>query len=300
MKLELLDRLMPALEKRPPRVKLRLFTSGSCRHPEWVTLRGGGLRPVTIPAMWACIEHPSYGWILFDTGYAARFLEATSRLPEKLYRMMTPVQFLSEESAAEQLRRTGIDPAQVGKIVISHFHADHVAGLRDFPNARFIYNPVAYEAVRELTGLSALRRAFLPELLPEDFESRSDTLASAPVITLPPELGFPFPSARDVLGDGSLLAVDLPGHADGQIGLLLATELHTYFLCADAAWSSRAYREARPPHPLAGVIMPSRSDYRESFGRIIQFHRQFPEVRIIPSHCAEASSRWTPGRGTLL
>jgi glyoxylase-like metal-dependent hydrolase (beta-lactamase superfamily II) len=293
MKLDLLERMRPG--ERAPRVKLRLFTSGSCRHPEWVTLRGGSLKPITIPAMWACIEHPVHGLILFDTGYASRFIEATNRMPERLYRMMTPVAFRPEEGAAEQLHRCGIDPAHVRRIVISHFHADHVAGLRDFPNARFIYERGAYEAVRRLTGLAALRRAFLPKLLPDDFEARSDTLAEAEAIMPPSELGFPFPVARDVLGDGSLLAVDLPGHADGQIGLLLATERHSYFLCADAVWSSRAYREARPPHPLAGVIMPSRSAYRESFDRLVRFHRQFPEVRLIPSHCAEASDRWTRG-----
>ncbi|WP_235941202.1 MBL fold metallo-hydrolase [Paenibacillus puerhi] len=277
------------------RVKLRLFTAGCCKHPEWVTLRGGALAPVSIPAMFACIEHPSRGYMLFDTGYASRFLEATDRLPARLYRMLTPVRFREEEGAAEQLRRSGIDPAEIGLIMISHFHADHIAGLRDFPHARFIYESSGYEAVKQLTGMAALRRAFLPELLPDDFEARSDRLSADRRIMPPAESGFPFPYVTDVLGDGSILAVDLPGHADGQIGLFLSTERHTYFLCADAVWSSRAYRESRPPHPLAGVIMPSRVHYAQSFERVVSLHSRFPHIRIVPSHCPEASARWTGG-----
>ncbi|SDD23215.1 Metallo-beta-lactamase superfamily protein [Paenibacillus sp. UNCCL117] len=295
MRPDWLERIGLKAKLRAPALRLRLFTAGACSHPEWVTLRGGTLRTVKIPAMFACLEHPQHGHILYDTGYAGRFLEATARLPARLYRMVTPVSFRPEQGAAEQLRRCGIDPARIGKIVISHFHADHVAGLRDFPHARFLYEPEAYAAVRRLTGLAALRRAYLPELLPENFAARSDIWSPEAWQSTDPATGFPFSSVLDVLGDGSLLAVKLPGHADGQIGLLFATERHMYFLCADAVWSSRAYRESRPPHPLAGLIMPSRTDYHSSFERIVRFHRLYPEVRIIPSHCSEASGRWSGG-----
>ncbi|KEQ27763.1 MBL fold metallo-hydrolase [Paenibacillus tyrfis] len=276
-----------------PKVKLRLFAAGYCTHPEWVTLRGGSLRSCHIPAIFACIKHPVFGAIVVDTGYSERFIRETNRLPERLYRMITPVVFREEESAVRQLAACGVTPEQVQTVIVTHFHADHVAGLRDFPNATFLYVPEAYNAVKSLRGLAALRRAYLPGLLPESFERRSQPILRDRKVELPAD--FPFSYGIDVMGDGSLLAVDLPGHADGQIGLLLSTERHDYLLCADAAWSSRAIRENRPPHPLAGLIMPDRRQYRDSFERLVRLHERYPTLRIVPSHCPEIWGKWIRG-----
>ncbi|TMV52311.1 MBL fold metallo-hydrolase [Paenibacillus mesophilus] len=275
------------------KVGLRLFAAGYCTHPEWVTIRGGSLRNCRIPALFACIEHPTFGTVLVDTGYSGRFLRETDRLPGRLYRAVTPVFFREEDSAARQLEHCGITAEQVRVIIITHFHADHIAGSKDFPNAQFVYLPKAYDAVKRLRGLAALRRAFLPGLLPDRFEERSRPIRPDARIALPPEI--PFPYALDALGDGSVLAVELPGHADGQIGLLMATERHDYLLCADAAWSGRAVRENRPPHPIAGLIMPDRRQYADSFRKLVELKRRFPKLRLVASHCPEVWREWVPG-----
>ncbi|KKC48265.1 MULTISPECIES: MBL fold metallo-hydrolase [Paenibacillus] len=276
-----MDVKLPTTKK----VKLTLHAAGYCKHPEWVTIRGGGRGAIRIPALFACIEHPDAGILLWDTGYASRFLTETDKLPARLYRMTTPVVFRAEESAARQLTARGIAPEQVNGIIVSHFHADHIAGLKDFPNARFYYEAEAYEKVRHLRGISAVRRAFLPGLLPADFLERSQAIDPRKKVKLPE--AYPFSDAADVLGDGSLLAVPLPGHADGQIGLLLSTEESDHLLCADAAWSSAAIRGNRPPHLLAGLIMPDRKAYADSLDRLVRLQRRMPDLRIIPSHCPE-------------
>ncbi|CAG7642001.1 N-acyl homoserine lactonase AttM [Paenibacillus solanacearum] len=267
------------------KVKLRLFAAGYCKHPEWITIRGGGVAAIRIPALFACIEHPEAGILLWDTGYADRFLTETEKLPNRLYRAVTPVWIRSEDNAVRQLASVGIAPEQVKGIIISHFHADHIAGLKDFPAASFYYTQEAYEGVRLLRGIAAVRKAFLPGLLPADFVQRSRIIP--PARRIDPPVNDPFPDAMDVLGDGSLLAVGLPGHAAGQIGLLLSTQQQDYLLCADAVWSSAAYREHRPPHPLAGLMMESKRQYDQSLERLVRLHREFPALRIIPSHCPE-------------
>lgn len=261
-------------------IELRLMAAGSCRSPEWVTIRGGGLAPIQIPALFALLHHPTLGPILYDTGYAPRFFTETARFPPRVYRWITPVQITEEQTAAAQLRRLGIEPEAVRLIILSHFHADHLGGVLDFPNARFIYLPAAWKAVRGTTGVAAVKRAFLPGLLPPDFEARSLPLTKA--ITLSPSLA-PFTEGYDVLGDGSVLGVRLDGHATGQLGIVVGETL----LCADAAWSSKAVRENRPPHPLARLIMDDPAAYRASFGALHQLHRRNPSLRIIASHCGE-------------
>ena len=271
-------------------VRLRLLAAGACSHPEALTLRGGTVRPVPFPAGFACIGHPEHGVVLFDTGYSARFFAETARLPAALYRWITPVAYRDEDGAASQLRRLGIAADDVRYVVLSHFHADHIGGARDFPQARFIYREEAYRAVARLGKLASVRAGYLPGLLPDDLAARSRPLEACAAVKLPGTM--PFACGYDVFGDGSIVAVDIPGHAAGQIGLFLSTGPYTYFLCADAVWSSRAYREGRPPHRLAGLIMDNREQYRDSFERIRRLHEAHPDIRIVPSHCGEALAGW--------
>lgn len=276
----------PAVIAAKVRVKLRLYAAGSCRNPEWLTLRGGTWKSVSFPAGFACIFHPEHGCILFDTGYSARFFDETKRFPASIYRMVTPVTFRNEESAVNQLQRQGIAAEDIRYVVLSHFHADHIGGVRDFPAARLLYKREAYDAVKNLGPFASVKAAFLPGLLPDDFEERSLYIEDVPRRNLPE--GFPFSTGYDLFGDGSLVAVDVPGHAAGQIGVFLATESGEYFLCADAAWSSRAFRERRRPHAAAGLIMADRRRYSDTFERLCRLHEQYPSIRIIPSHCREA------------
>jgi glyoxylase-like metal-dependent hydrolase (beta-lactamase superfamily II) len=275
----------PAIVSGVP-VELRLIAAGYCRHPEALTMRGGTVRPVPFPAGFALIRHPLHGYILFDTGYSARFFEETKRFPAALYRIVTPVTFRSEDSAIHQLLRRGIEGKQIGHVVLSHFHADHTAGLRDFPHARIWHKREAYAAVRNLGAFAAVKAGYLPGLLPGDFEERSLYVEETAGCGLPDDC--PFSAGYDLFGDGSLIAVDVPGHAAGQIGLFLRTAGDEYFLCADAVWSSRAYREGRKPHAAAGLITDDRKSYADSFERICRLHRQYPHIRIVPSHCREA------------
>ncbi|WP_311764793.1 MBL fold metallo-hydrolase [Paenibacillus agricola] len=297
----------------PPIERLHWLSAGYCTHHEWVTMRGGVFQAVQFPAGFACIEHPHAGLILFDTGYSERFAKETSHFPTSIYGRLTPVYFQKEQSASSQLRQLGYAPQDVAIIMISHFHGDHIAGLRDFPNTQFIYAAEAYEAVYRKRGLAAVKAGYLPGLLPDDFEKRSRpfrlqplsasatkhsfpvSALSAPSLAIPTEAvrytalpnGSPFPVGYDILGDGSLVAIDLPGHAAGQIGLFLSTTEQDYLLCADAAWSSRAIRDNLPPHPLAGIIMSNRKGYADSFAKLVELHQRFPSLCIMPTHCLE-------------
>ncbi|MFS0870228.1 MBL fold metallo-hydrolase [Paenibacillus xylanilyticus] len=274
------------------RVELHLGAAGYCTHPEFLTLRGGSLRPVPFPAGFACIIHPVHGPMLLDTGYSSRFFKETAHLPNALYRHITPVVYREEDSAVQFLAKLGLKAADIRYIILSHFHGDHIAGVRDFPEAQLIYLPRAYDAVRSLGPMAAVKAGFLSGLLPENFADRSLPVMKQPERWASAGEEFPFSEVYDIFGDGSLLGVDVSGHADGMMGLLLSTGEHDYFLCADAVWSSRAFREQRRPHALAGIIMSNRLEYRMNFDRLVQLHQQFPEIRIVPSHCREALSAW--------
>lgn len=273
-------------------VRLTLMSAGHCVHPEHAVLRNWRLRPMKFPAMFALIEHPKRGPILFDTGYSQAFLSATQRLPERLHRVVTPVTLRPEDQAAHQLRAMGIRPEDVELIIASHFHGDHVSGLADFPRARILYFDAAWRAVGHLRGLRALRRGFLPALMPADFDQRAAPVEAQRFVALPQECA-PFQRGVDLLGDGSLWAVMLPGHAAGQLGLFVRdTRGETVFLCADACWSSRSYLQQRMPLALARLLFDDWNAYRGTLADLSGFHRARPEVTIVPSHCVDALARF--------
>lgn len=267
------------------KVKVSIHTAGYCKQLEKITIGDGKGRTIHFPAHFFCIEHPQLGPILFDTGYTDRFFPATARFPFLLYRWITPVHVAENETAIRQLQLAGVHAKDISYIILSHFHADHISGLNDFPYAKFIYLQAAYDDVKHRKGWSALLAGFLPDLLPPDFEQRSLPLDESKLVSLPPS--FPFKRGLDIFGDGSIIAVDLPGHAAGQIGILFDTKQQPYFLCADAVWSSRAFREGVKPHWIANLMMNHPQQYKESFQNVQQFHKNHPEYRIIPSHCSE-------------
>jgi glyoxylase-like metal-dependent hydrolase (beta-lactamase superfamily II) len=271
------------LATHDPRLTTHLLDTGYCVADEATILRGAPRRKIACHAPVALLGHPLHGWTLFDTGYAPRIFDATRGWPFNLYRRMTPLRLPPRGAVVDQLGALGLGPSDIRRIVVSHFHADHIAGLRDFPHARFIASRAAWDDASARQGFRALLRGVIPTLIPGDFAARADLLA--------PFTGPPLPAlgpTHDLFGDGSALLVDLPGHARGQIGLLARTERGPLLLAADGCWLSRSYQERRPPAPLAGLIADDARAVTTTIARLHAFATARPDVAILPTHCPEA------------
>lgn len=270
----------------PPTVRCHVLDTGYCIALESIVIRGGAWRPIALHSLVAVIEHPTHGWLLWDTGYAPRMFDATAQWPYSLYRRATPLHIRRDLAVVNQLARLSLVAGDIRRVLLSHFHADHLAGLRDFPTAEVIAYRVAFEDVAGRHGMPALRRAFLPALLPDDFASRATLLTdfAGPKIS---QLG----PTHDLFGDGSLLLVPLPGHARGQLGLLANTDRGRVLFAADSCWLTRSIRERRPPSRLANPIADSPGALHCTLWRLHVFAAEHPDVRIVPSHCPEAFER---------
>ncbi len=270
-------------------LNITFLQAGYCTHPEAMVIPGGSWKPMSFPALFALIEHP-IGFILFDTGYSERFYQETQQFPEKIYNWITPVYLQPQETAVSQLQQQGIEPEAIKIIIISHFHADHIGGLKDFPNAQLICFQSAYSAVQNKQGFKALKAGFLSGLMPKDFEQRVQFINPQNSVKLPREL-LPFEQGFDLLGDNSLLGIELPGHVTGQLGLFLTDQTkQPYFLIADACWLSRAYQEFILPNRLTDLIVNDKQAYRDTLKKLNQLHKNNPNLKIIPSHCSEILS----------
>ena len=268
-----------------------LLKVGACRHPQAMTLRGGHWCPVTFPALVGLIIHRDFGPILFDTGYDDRFFAATEPFPERLYRLATPVDFRMDDGLPGQLVRLGLAPGDIAGVFVSHFHGDHVAGLNLFPRARIFCARKGLERVRRGGRFTRVRQGLLSALVPDDIDARAGFFEDRPALALPAALA-PFPHGVDVLGDGALIAVELPGHCPGHWGLLIQPDSQKpVFFIGDAAWSIEAVHDNRPPPALTTSLLGETRAYRKSLGAL-QAVAQTGAIELIPSHCQVTADKW--------
>jgi len=267
---------------------------GHCLHPQIMSIRDGSLRPAIFPALAMLMVHPVEGPILFDTGYDPAFFEATRPFPERIYRWLTPVTLKPGEELGAQLARRGIEPADVRHVMLSHFHADHMAGLHIFPRAAIHCAKVGLDAACGAGRLAGVRKGILRGLFPADIQNRARFFEDASRVALPADLA-PFEEAADLLGDGSILAVMLPGHCPGHWGLAVRDAAHgLHLMVGDAAWSSDAIRRNMPPPAIASGFLGDTRKGRETLARLHALWRRNPDIRLTPCHCPERAADAAP------
>ncbi len=272
------------------KVKLHLLRVGACRHLECMIARGGRWAMMDFPALCGLIQHPTQGWILFDTGYSEHFFTQTQAFPERLYRMALPVDLPASETLTAQLAALGLSNTDISKVIISHYHGDHIAGLSDFPKADFLALRKDTENFLQLTGKRwrATFQGYLPGLLPVDFLPRLKLADDCRIVSLPDWL-HPFSTGFDLLGDASLIGVALPGHSQGQMGLFMPdADGRPVFLIGDAAWSLPFLREGKLPSRLTAMITAERKIYAQTFMGLHNLAQHEAAIALLPSHCAIA------------
>lgn len=263
--------------------KMHVLETGHCWAMEHHVRRGAARRRIKCHALVALFQHPVQGWILFDTGYAPRFIDATRRLPESLYRTALPVEIPKGLAVVEQISRFGLRPADIRYVILSHFHGDHLAGLLDFPEARVICSQPGFQHFAARSGVRALCKAYLPSLAPSDLQERAlwiDTFSDSPL----PGLGMTI----DLFEDASIQLVALPGHARGQIGALVNLGRRPVLLAADGCWQRESYRRQQPPHWITHLLADDVKATHRTLANLLRFHQARPDVSIIPTHCPEA------------
>jgi len=267
------------------KVKLHLGYAGHCLADEHHAIQGGRKQKVAFHALWGVIEHPEEGYILYDTGYSRRFFDATRSYPNRIYAKMTKVVCTEADEVIHQLKENGIQPEEVRHIIITHFHADHVGGIKDFPNARFYASRAALKQALEVSNFMAFTKGLLKGLHPSDLKDRTSVIEDICQAQDDELLGTRF----DLFGDQSIFLVPLPGHAAGQLGVLLETETRPYFLIADACWLKKSYQEMVLPNPIVKLFFHSWSDFKSSLQKVHDYHLAHPETVIVPTHCAETT-----------
>lgn len=247
--------------------EVRAFEGGFCRQILAMVDRRSW-RLVRFQAVFLALRHPTEGWVLVDTGYGLRFGPATAHFPQRFYRWATPVTEAASTSAL--LARGGIRPAEIRHVVVTHFHADHVGGLAEFPHAQVHYHADALATLQRLPAWRQVRAAFLAGLVPDWLPRQARPVEPA---AFGPAPDLPFPT-HDLFGDGLLRLVHLPGHAPGQVGLAFATPQGRELYAADAFWRECQLSEAIEPLGIAMHLQWDAAAYRRTVAQLRELYRQ--------------------------
>lgn len=248
---------------RPP-----VFPSSAVvRVPEWMILGGGRSRLVPVAVRYGIVLHPVLGVTLIDTGYGPQVTQDPNRgFALRAYAALLRIRLLEEGAPAAVLARLGLAPRDVQTILLSHYHADHVARLSEFPQATIMAPRLALDDLSARSRAGQLHHGYFRELLPDDFRVRMQPFETCPEVAHPL-----FGTGWDIAGDGSLLVFDLPGHALGHCGFLFPDLERPLLHAVDVQWHWRAIRDGRCPGLPASAVYCDRQAALATVGKVRAF-----------------------------
>ncbi len=217
------------------------------------------------------VEHPE-GTFAIDAG-----LGDGVRIP-RWQRRLVPVQVGPATRVDDELRAKGIDPAAVGRVLLTHLDWDHAGGIGCFPDAEVLVHRPEYEAATGRMG----RMRYQPGHWPQGFSPTLYDLDGVPF--------GPFPRSSTVTERGDVRIVPLSGHSAGQVGVVVQTPDATLLFAADHVlrWDWFLEDSAAGRDLGLGIFYPREA--RETSGRL----RRLVEERgaiVLPSHDDQVPGR---------
>lgn len=244
--------------------------------------RPGGLIRVLLDTEWTewlpilawVIEHPEQT-IVVDTGDTARTTQP-GYFPtwHPYYRSSVQMDITPDQEIGPQMEQSGLNPAAVDTVVLTHFHTDHAGGLAHFSESRILVEGRDYRTAKSLVGRL---QGFLPHRWPDRFAPEPIEFEANPV--------GPFEYSHSLTERGDVLVVPTPGHTPHHVSVIVRDEDVTYFLAGDTSYTDQSLLEKQ-----ADGVSPRKSVTLKTFDRILEFCRTEPTV-YLPTHDPKSIER---------
>ena len=219
---------------------------------------------------WA-IEHTE-GVIVVDTGQAAHLKSLPVWHP--YFQLCVQFEIKPEDEVGPQLRALGIGTRDVRKVILTHLHMDHDAGLTHFPNAKIL---ASAGEIERASGLAGQLRGYLPQRWPPWFDP-------SPVVFDKAAFG-PFDRSLRLTKAGDVIALPTPGHTPDHLSIAVMDGDTILFLAGDTS-----YAEHQMMAGIVDGVSPNEDVALASLGKIRQLAKESSLV-YLPTHDPEAAQR---------
>ncbi|MDX6698082.1 MAG: N-acyl homoserine lactone hydrolase [Solirubrobacteraceae bacterium] len=226
-----------------------------------------------IPAF--LVEHPGAGPFLVDTGLHPSVALDPHQSFGSIAGRLNDFRFEPGQAVAAQLRDRGVNPADVGLVVMTHLHTDHASGVSEFPDATFLVDRREWASATAARGLP---RGYRTQQFDYGFDWREVDFETGDIDSF-----GSFGASIDLFGDGSVRLVSTPGHSAGHMSLVLRLRGREALLTADAAYTLRAIREDVVP-----LVFHDLHRWRRSLHEVRRFVDSTPGLVVVPGHDGEA------------
>lgn len=191
---------------------LRIFHCGYVHVPETaVDPKGSTSKLIKLPFMAVAAFHREHGLILVDAPYGHDGPRNLGILAGGLLGA-TAQRFELGWSIIPRIEQMGWRASEVNHVVMTHLHYDHTGGMKELGHAKFHVSQTEWIHAMGLGRWKGLLQGYAVK----DFRALAPRVSTFPT----PERYSREHAGHDLLGDGSLRAISLPGHSPGHTGYI--------------------------------------------------------------------------------
>lgn len=203
-----------------------------------------------LPVSAYLIEYENYK-ILVDTGWSREIspqgvydkkaqIKHMSRILYKINQAIIP----KGQTIDEQLKNIGIQSQDIDYVLLTHLDCDHVSGIKTLKNAKHILvskDEVKCAQKNRLRYTKTMWEGINLEQF--NFKDTNDG---------------PFHKSYDLLGDGVIKLINIPGHSDGLFAVKITYNNKYVLLFSDGGYASKSWKEMILP----GISMDKEKQYK--------------------------------------
>jgi N-acyl homoserine lactone hydrolase len=215
------------------------------------------------------IRHPQKGVFVVDSGVEHAFVaDPPHALLHGMFGTMAHLDRMTVDRDMATLLASEQAPVQA--VFLTHLHLDHVLGLRDVPSSVPVF--VGAGDAEDTSFMNLFEKGVYDAALEGKGPLHEVRFASDPDGT--------FAGVADVLGDGSLWAISVPGHTPGSMAFVARTPEGPVLLTGDACHTAWGWQHGVGPGTFSDNVPAS----AESLARLQRFAARHPGIDVRLGH----------------